>query len=186
LLYGLTEACGLTVRPAHEGPCRDGEMGEPLPGVRLVVRGGELHARAPWLFCGYFGDPDATARVLVDVEGEGVMLRTGDLVRREGDGYRYLGRADDVFKTHGHRANPGEVERVVTELPTVDVAVALPVAGSTGHTEVRLVYAGEADPAEVLARCRQSLPPWLVPGTVDRREEPWPRTAMGKIDRTRL
>ena len=59
---------------------------------------------------------------------------TGDLARRDADGYFwFVGRADDVIKSAGHLIGPFEVESVLMEHPAVAEAGVIgkpdPVAG---------------------------------------------------------
>ncbi len=59
---------------------------------------------------------------------------TGDLARRDADGYFwFVGRADDVIKSAGHLISPFEVESALMEHPAVVEAGVIgrpdPVAG---------------------------------------------------------
>ncbi len=104
-------------------------MGRPLPGIEAAVvrrgkRGavhlvdepgveGELALRAGWpsMFRGYLDQPELYARAFA----HGWYL-TGDLVRRDADGFFwFVGRGDDVIKTAGHLIGPFEVENVLME-----------------------------------------------------------------------
>jgi fatty-acyl-CoA synthase len=81
---------------------------------------GELIARGPKLMTEYYGAPDKTAAKL-----ENGWLRTGDLVRRDHDGYYYLlGRVDDLIITGGENVYPVEIEQSIAECAEVaDCAV---------------------------------------------------------------
>jgi len=58
---------------------------------------------------GYWERPEETARTFVDG-----WVRTGDLYRRDGDGYWFhMGRSDDCFKSSGQWVSPVEVEGVL-------------------------------------------------------------------------
>jgi acetyl-CoA synthetase len=133
---------------------RPGSMGRPLPGVEatLLRRGedgrarvtddtveevtepdteGELALRPGWpsMFRGYLHDPDRYAEAFA-----GGWYLTGDVVRRDGDGYFwFVARADDVIKSAGHLIGPFEVESVMMEHPAVAEAGVIgkpdPVAG---------------------------------------------------------
>src|SRR5207253_6875249 len=91
----------------------------PMAQVRIDERG-ELLARGPLLFDGYFEDEAATAEALVDG-----WYRTGDLAEVDDEGYlTIVGRARDVIRTGGETVAPGEVEAVLATHPAVaDVAV---------------------------------------------------------------
>jgi acetyl-CoA synthetase len=57
----------------------------------------------------------------------GDWCRTGDLARRDADGYLwYEGRADDVFKAAGYRIGPGEIENCLVKHPAVANAAVVP------------------------------------------------------------
>ena len=67
-------------------------------------------------------DAERTARVM-----EGGYYRTGDVARRDADGYfTYVGRADDVFKSSDYRLSPFELESALIEHPSVAEAAVVP------------------------------------------------------------
>jgi acetyl-CoA synthetase len=70
----------------------------------------------------YVGDPDRTARAM-----EGGYYRTGDVARRDADGYFfYIGRSDDVFKSSDYRLSPFELESTLIEHEFVAEAAVVP------------------------------------------------------------
>lgn len=82
--------------------CNDGEIGE------LCLRG-------PAMMLGYWNKPDATHEAI----REG-WLHTGDLVRRDEDGYFYIvGRKKEMFISGGENVYPVEVEKVLYSYPGV-------------------------------------------------------------------
>jgi acetyl-CoA synthetase len=118
---------------------RPGSMGLPVPGVEAaIVRRtadggvtvvtepgveGELALRPGWpsMFRGYWGDPERYVRCFA-----GGYYLTGDLARRDADGYYwFVGRADDVIKSAGHLVGPFEVESVLLAHPAVAEAAAV-------------------------------------------------------------
>jgi acetyl-CoA synthetase len=133
---------------------RPGSMGLPMPGVEvaLLERGedgmarvidgvatpieaadvvGELAVRRGWpsMFRGYLHDDERYAKCFA-----GDWYLTGDLARRDADGYHwFVGRADDVIKSAGHLIGPFEVESMLMEHPAVAEAGVIgkpdPVAG---------------------------------------------------------
>jgi acyl-coenzyme A synthetase/AMP-(fatty) acid ligase len=113
------------------------------------------------------------------------FYRTGDLVSRLPNGeYVLLGRADQQIKVLGHRVELGEIEAVLRSHPGVEHAVAFgwPSAGTTADGIVAFV-SGNIDATEaLLARAKESLPPYIVPRQVFIVDE-MPFNANGKIDR---
>ncbi len=122
-------------------PARPGSMGRPYPGHRVAVireDGSEcavgesgdvalnrfdLHGqRNPVFFLGYWKNPASTAAKYV-----GDWCCTGDLARRDADGYLwYEGRKDDLFKSAGYRIGPGEIENCLVKHPAVMNAAVVP------------------------------------------------------------
>jgi benzoate-CoA ligase len=70
---------------------------------------GNLWIKGESAATGYWERPEETARTFVDG-----WVRTGDLYRRDGDGYWFhMGRSDDCFKSSGQWVSPVEVEGVL-------------------------------------------------------------------------
>ncbi|MFM7341246.1 MAG: AMP-binding enzyme, partial [Betaproteobacteria bacterium] len=122
-------------------PARPGSMGKPYPGHRVAVideRGDECPVGVPGdvalhrldvngqpdpiFFLGYWKNPRAT-----ESKFTGPWCRTGDLARRDEDGYLwYEGRSDDVFKSAGYRIGPGEIENCLVKHAAVANAAVVP------------------------------------------------------------
>jgi acyl-coenzyme A synthetase/AMP-(fatty) acid ligase len=122
-------------------PARPGSMGKGYPGHRVAViddDGNEcavgvpgdvalnrydVHGEPdPIFFLGYWNNDAATRAKFT-----GDWCRTGDLARRDADGYLwYEGRADDVFKSAGYRIGPGEIENCLVRHPAVANAAVVP------------------------------------------------------------
>lgn len=81
---------------------------------------GELILRGPMMMQGYWHNPEATEATI-----RNGWLHTGDLVRRDEDGYYYVvGRKKDMFISGGENVYPPEVEQVLKMHPGVlEVAV---------------------------------------------------------------
>ena len=79
------------------------------------------------MFLEYWNDPDAT-----HAKFKGDWLLTGDIARRDEDGYfYYVGRNDDVINTAGYRVGPSEIEDALLAHPAVAGAgvIGVPDAG---------------------------------------------------------
>ena len=122
-------------------PARPGSMGKGYPGHRVqvidddgrecpvgvpgdvAVNRFDIHGDPdPIFFLGYWNKDAATRAKFT-----GDWCRTGDLARRDTDGYLwYEGRADDVFKAAGYRIGPGEIENCLVKHPAVANAAVVP------------------------------------------------------------
>jgi len=104
----------------HENDVRYGSSGKVLHGYEgklLDEHGqpdpanveGSLWVKGASAALGYWGRPDESARTFVDG-----WVRTGDLYRRDSEGYWFhMGRSDDCFKSSGRWVSPVEVEGVL-------------------------------------------------------------------------
>lgn len=161
-LYGMTEICAL-VGSSPYTPVRPGAIGRPNPGHEVVILGddgqpirgvgeGEIAVGRddPGMFLEYWDDPDATA-----ARFRGDYMLTGDLARRDEDGYFwYQGRLDDVFNTSGYRVGPTEIERALAKHPAVAQAavVGAPDRERGAIVKAFVVLAPGFDPGAALAR----------------------------------
>jgi long-chain acyl-CoA synthetase len=140
--YGLTEG-GANVLTPRWGVKKLGSTGLPVPDVEIRIVApdgqdrncdagevGELWTRSPANALGYLHDAPTTAERFT-ADG---WLRTGDLMRRDEQGYCFFcGRIDDMISVGGENVYPKEVESVLLGHPAVldagVVAASHPVKG---------------------------------------------------------
>jgi long-chain acyl-CoA synthetase len=130
--YGTTEAGPVVFRPHPKGlPTPDMSVGYPHPKVqvRLVDGGnggaaqGVLEMKCPAVMVGYHNRPDVTSPI-----GADGFYRTGDVFRRDADGFHYfVGRTDDMFNSGGENIYPGDVERMLETHADVSQAAVVPI-----------------------------------------------------------
>jgi fatty-acyl-CoA synthase len=192
---GMTETgpTAFLVDPADAWD-RIGSVGKPqlLCSVRIVGADGrdvpdgevgDLLFTGPAVTPGYWRNEEAT-RAAFTPDG---WLRSGDLARRDADGFYYVaGRRKEMFISGGENVYPIEVENVLAAHPAViDAAViAEPDAkwGEVGRAFVQLAPGARTDEAELAAFCRQRLAAYKVPRVFDF-VEAFPRTSAGKIQK---
>jgi amino acid adenylation domain-containing protein len=178
-------------------------LGRPVDGIRLFVLNpqrrlcaphlvGELYLGGAGLSKGYINDPEEHARrflrfALSEIEFDGVLFRTGDLVRCDGDGrLEYLGRIDDQVKINGFRIEPGEVERAIRRLDDVaDVVVCAKTVRGENVLVAYLVADTSLDLRTVRHCAAENLPAFAVP-TYFCQQTSFPRTPSGKLDKNAL
>lgn len=194
--YGLTEAAPVLTENPILGPRKVGSVGKPLPGVELKIVDaagrevppgavGEIIARGANIMLGYLNRPEATAEVLRDG-----WLSTGDLGRRDEDGYVYIvDRKKDLIIVGGLNVYPREVEEVLTAHPAVADAAVIgvpdPTRGEAPKAYVVLRTGVSCSRQELLRFVRERLAPFKVPREVEFCEA-LPRTISGKVLRHQL
>jgi acyl-CoA synthetase (AMP-forming)/AMP-acid ligase II len=205
LMYGLTEAFRSTYLDPDEIDVRPDSIGKAIPNEEvLVVRDdgalcapgevGELVHRGSLVSMGYWNAPELTAERFKPTPGQQadssnpeIAVWSGDLVRRDEDGFLYfVGRNDEMIKTSGYRVSPTEVEEVVfrTGLVTEVVALGIP-DDELGHAIVVVATPLpdlDLDIDSIDRECRKQLPRYMVPRAILSRDE-LPRNPNGKIDR---
>jgi acetyl-CoA synthetase len=201
-----TETGGIMIANTAGADIKPGSMGRPLPGVDAgIVRRtedgriepvdepdveGELALRADWpsMFHGYLGQEERYRQCFA-----GDWYLTGDLARRDADGYYwFVGRADDVIKSAGHLIGPFEVESVLMEHMAVAEAGVIgkpdPVVGEVVKAFVALKAGfepGEALHNEILAHARKRLGAAVAPKEIEFTAS-LPHTRSGKVMRRLL
>jgi long-chain acyl-CoA synthetase len=193
--YGLTEASPVTHANPLRGRRKMGSIGIPLPSTQARIvsltdpneplppgQVGELAVRGPQVMAGYWGNPQATAKVLT---ADGWLL-TGDVAQMDADGYfRIIARKADMWYPGkpDKPAFPRDVEEVLYEVPQVREAAVVAIA----RQPIAFVISSDPDlKAETLiAYCRRRLPPELAPRAVIFVED-FPRTFIGKVIRREL
>ncbi|OLB65452.1 MAG: hypothetical protein AUH96_08910 [Nitrospirae bacterium 13_2_20CM_2_61_4] len=208
-LYGPTEATiaitHLRWDPArHEKEYLNGivPIGWPFAGQmcrivdeekKAVAMGesGELCLAGSQVTNGYWNDPEKTRERFVRLPGSDgtTWYRTGDLVKQDAEGcIHYLGRIDHQVKVRGYRIELQEIEAVLRRVCETEqvVAVGWPVRNGLAEGIVAFVSGNESlDETAALARCRESLPDYMIPRRIYQQSE-FPLTANGKIDRPAL
>ncbi len=215
-MFGQTEINYIVGNCSRFWPARPGSMGKAYPGHRVAVIDEEgrecavgvpgdvalhrldVHGHPdPIFFLGYWKRDDATRAKFT-----GDWCRTGDIARRDADGYLwYEGRADDVFKAAGYRIGPGEIENCLVKHPAVANAAVVPKPDAERGALVKAYVVlspafAERRPQEPVARARfdadvvaqlqahvrGQLAPYEYPKEVEFIAE-LPMTTTGKVQR---
>jgi len=190
--YGLTEASPIVCANPLNLPAFSGAIGLPLPSTEVAIMDddgralppgteGEICVRGPQVMQGYWHMPDETAKVF----HAGGWLRTGDVGIMDDKGYvRLVDRKKDMIVVSGFKVYPTEIEDVVTMHPGVDEVAAIRAPDAHSHETVKIVVV-RRDPAltaeALLDHCRTNLTAYKVPRHVVFRDEPLPKSAIGKV-----
>jgi acetyl-CoA synthetase len=201
-----TETGGIMIANFPAMEIRPGSMGRPLPGIEAaIVRRidsdsvqvieapgiqGELALRPGWpsMFRGYLHEEARYRKCFV-----GGWYVTGDLARRDADGYFwFVGRADDMIKSSGHMVGPFEVESALMEHPCVAEAGVIgkpdPLIGEIVKAFVALkpgIEPSDSLRLELIGFARKKLGSAVAPKEIDFKLD-LPKNKAGKIMRRLL
>jgi long-chain acyl-CoA synthetase len=129
---------------------------------------------------GYWNKPAETAAVLRDG-----WLHTGDVGYKDEEGYLYItDRKKDLIIRGGENIYPKEVENILYQHPQVLEAAVVgipdPVYGESVKAFITLKTPGGATAEELMAYCRQHLPKYKRPASIQFMDA-LPKSAVGKI-----
>ena len=212
-----TETGAIMIANRRDDVVRPGSMGRPVPGIDVALlerdadgdlvlepdgslrfvddpeQSGEIALRVGWpsMFRAYLDRDEKYRSCFVGPDCE--WYRSGDLARRDEDGYFwFVGRGDDVIKTAGHLIGPFEVEAVLDEHEAIAESAVIgkpePTAGSIIKAFVTLHRGHEPDEAlrtDLMAHCRRRLGPAVSPREIEFADT-LPHTRSGKIMRRLL
>ncbi|MBI1785676.1 amino acid adenylation domain-containing protein, partial [Candidatus Sumerlaeota bacterium] len=206
--YGPTEnttftACHLiTEVPAN---AKSIPIGKPISNTRIHIMDsrlrpvpigvpGELCIGGDGLAAGYLNRPELTAEKFVEapreIEPEGRIYKTGDLVRWRADGtIEFIGRMDNQIKLRGFRIELGEIESALSSHEDIAQCAAMLREDAPGDKFIAaylIPRAGKQIQVNALrAWLKTRLPEYMIPSafvTLDT----FPLNPNGKIDRRKL
>jgi long-chain acyl-CoA synthetase len=190
--YGLSETSPVATFNRPDRPRRAGSIGLPVWGVEVaLVRAdgtpagvdepAEIRIRGHNVMKGYLDRPEATAEVL-DEQG---WFRTGDIGKRDADGYFYIvDRVKDMIIRGGFNVYPRELEEVLLTHPEVSLAAVVGVPDTRYGEEVKAFVirtpGATVTEGELVAWCRQNMAAYKYPRLVEFTDS-LPLTATGKV-----
>ncbi|EGD44674.1 long-chain-fatty-acid--CoA ligase [Nocardioidaceae bacterium Broad-1] len=191
--YGLSETSPVaSFAPIGEEP-RVGSIGRPIPGVEMKLIAddwselpndpdavGEIAIKGHNIMKGYFGRPEATGEVL----REG-WFRSGDLARRDADGYYYIvDRSKDLIIRGGFNVYPREIEELLMTHPAVSLVAVVGVPHEAHGEEIKafavLNKGAEVTEPELIEWCKERVAAYKYPRAVSFVDS-LPTTSTGKL-----
>jgi len=190
--YGSAEG-GDVLANFSEDRSKRGSPGRPVPGVeiKLVASGaivsepgvtGEIFFRAPGMFEGYYRPWQLKNEALEDG-----WFKTGDLAKRDGDGFYWIvGRTKEAINVGGLKVFPSEIEGILLSHPAVDEVLVFGVPdaifGEVPHAKVKLAFGASCTEAELVQYADQKLSVFKMPRRIEFVDE-FSKTATGKLKR---
>jgi long-chain acyl-CoA synthetase len=190
--YGLSETSPVATFSDPQRDPRPGSIGVPIWGVQVKLvdddwktvedadEVGEIAIRGHNVMKGYYNRPDATADVMRDG-----WFRTGDLARRDEDGFYYIvDRAKDMIIRGGFNVYPREIEEVLLTHEAVSLAAVVGVPHESHGEEIKafviLNEGAELTPDQLVGWCKEQMAAYKYPRIVEIASS-LPMTATGKI-----
>lgn len=190
--YGSAEG-GDVLANFSEDLTKRGSAGRPVPGIdiKLVSSGsvitgadqpGEIFFRASGMFEGYY-----RPWRLKDEALEDGWFRTGDLAKRDSDGYYWIvGRSKEAINVAGLKVFPSEVESVLLSHPAIEEVLVFgvtdPLFGEVPHAQVKLAAGVDCTVDELLQYADQRLSVFKVPRNIEF-VAAFDKTTTGKLKR---
>jgi long-chain acyl-CoA synthetase len=193
--YGLSETSPVASFSRRGEPARAGSIGVPIPGVEMELIEpdswtpivwtkdaiGEIAIRGTNIMKGYYKRPEATVAV-ISPDG---WFRSGDLAKRDADGWYYIvDRTKDLIIRGGFNVYPREVEEILITHPAVSLAAVIGVPDESHGEEVKayviLQPGATTTPEEIVAWSKENMAAYKYPRTVVIVDS-LPMTATGKI-----
>ncbi|MEZ5664220.1 MAG: class I adenylate-forming enzyme family protein, partial [Burkholderiaceae bacterium] len=194
--YGMTEVGGGTTMPvaaSHMAYVRSCGLPSPFRELRIVDPDGndlppgevgELWVSGRAIFWGYYKRPEANAESF-----RGKWFRTGDLFRRDANGYCFLvGRIKDMVKRSGENIAAIEVEAALRAMPEIEEAAIVAVPDPLRREEVKAyiklrdgLTPENVSPQQIFQHCEGRLAAFKIPRYIAYMETDFPRTPTRKI-----
>ncbi|MDO8650610.1 MAG: AMP-binding protein [Undibacterium sp.] len=190
--YGLTETSPIACANRLDIVEYTGMIGLPVPSTDAAILDeagkelplgelGEIGIRGPQVMKGYWNMPEETAKVFT-IDG---WLRTGDIGFMDAYGYiKLVDRKKDVIVVSGFKVFPNEIEEVVAMHPDVLEVAAISAADERSDQAVKIVVIRKNSSLtenDLIEHCRKNLTAYKVPKYVLFRDQPLPKSNVGKV-----
>ncbi|WP_461428792.1 long-chain-fatty-acid--CoA ligase [Gymnodinialimonas sp.] len=197
--YGLSETTPVACVNPIVGQKKPGSIGLPVPGTiveivdledksKVVKQGdkGEITIRGPQVMQGYWNRPDETAEAM-----QHGRFHTGDVAYMDDEGYIFIvDRIKDMIIAGGYNIYPRNVEEAIYQHESVEECVVGGVndayRGETVKAWIKLHDGHELDAPGLKKFLEDKLSAIEMPKLVEFRDEPLPKTMIGKMDRKTL
>jgi malonyl-CoA/methylmalonyl-CoA synthetase len=188
---GMSET-GMNFSNPLRGMKKPGSIGLPLPNVRVRIVNpetfqdlksgevGEIWLKGPNVTPGYWAKPQETEASFVDG-----WFRTGDLGKRDGDGYYYItDRLKHIIISGGENISPKEIESIINQHQKISESCVVGIPDEKWGEKVVAAVVLKPDATltieELQGYCKSHLLDWKCPKEIIFLKE-LPRNKMGKV-----
>ena len=189
--YGMTETCQISALALEDSIRKAGSVGKEVFHMTLRIvddddndvedgEMGEIIVKGPNVFLGYWNKPKETSDTM-----RGGGLRTGDLGRRDDEGFLYIvGRKVELIISSGENIYPIEVEKAIMSLPEIKEAAAIgipdPKRGEVVCAFVLFEEGMELNEEEIVEKLLGKIAKFKFPKKFIFAED-FPRNTAGKV-----
>jgi len=188
---GMSET-GMNFSNPLQGEKKEGSIGLPLPGLEVRIvdpekfsdvepgEVGEFWLRSGSISRSYWKKPEETAKTW-----EQDWFKTGDMGKKDGDGYYYLtDRLKNIIITGGENVSPNEVEAVICRLDEVIESSVIGIDDEKWGEKIVAAVVKRPGSGDISAAvkniCKEHLHDWKCPKEIFF-VKALPRNSMGKI-----
>jgi long-chain acyl-CoA synthetase len=197
--YGLTECSPVVTCNPISPKARAGSIGLPIPGCLVEIinledgvtpmasgEHGEICISGPQVMKGYYKNPVETANIIRDGR-----CHTGDVGYMDEQGFVYIvDRVKDLILVGGYNVYPRHVEEVIYAHPAVEECIVAGVPdklrGEAVHAWIKLKSGDSVSVDTLRSWLHDKLSPIELPKKIHIRNEPLPKTAVGKLSKRDL
>lgn len=197
--YGLTETSPVATCNPVTDEARAGSIGLPIPGTVIEIvsladgvtvmpagEKGEVCVSGPQVMQGYYKRAEETAQVM-----KNGRLHTGDVGYMDAEGFVYLvDRVKDLILVGGYNVYPRNIEEVVYSHPAVAECIVAGVPdrlrGEAVWCWVKAKEGFALKDSELRNYLQGRLSPIELPKKIILRDQPLPKTAVGKLSKLQL
>jgi len=147
---------------------------------------GELIMHAPQVMQGYWRNPKATSEAFIERDGKR-FLRTGDLVRRDEEGYYFMtDRLKRMINASGYKVWPAEVEALMYRHPAINEVCIIGTQDARRGETVKAVVVldpkqvGSVNEDDIIAWAHDNMAAYKAPRIVQF-VDALPKSGSGKI-----
>ena len=195
--YGMTEI-GMAISNPYNGERRPGHIGQPLPGVVIMLADdkleqvsegeqGQILVKGNAVFLEYWGRPTETSEAFTTNH----WFKTGDIAIYDTDSYKIIGRSSvDIIKSGGYKISALEIEEILRQRPEIKDCGVVGVADDEWGERVCAAIVlrnveSELSGNEIDLWIRTKLPAYKIPRKYIFLKD-LPRNAMGKVTKKEL
>lgn len=198
--YGLTESSPVACVNPVEGANKPASIGLPMPATIIelhdtetgaliteVGKRGEIWIKGPQVMKGYWNKPEETAKVIT-TDG---FLKTGDVAEFDEDGYIFIvDRIKDLILVNGYNVYPRVIEEAIYKHPAVEECVVAgikdPERGEIPKAWIKCKEGRALTEEDLRLFLKDKISPIEMPRRVEFRNEPLPKTMIGKLSKKEL